>query len=341
MNAGFAFTLFGIYVLILILYKANKKKNVNQATNDYHISSKKVAEVKKLKDNISPKNLTGLSFEETFNTIVKDLSSPDVFGEFTKNDISEIYGLTAEKAEDIIRELKSWNMIYSGIDQNSYNIMPDINRHVSNRRNHKEQEDTKSSIVIKLDSKFEDVAHYAIKQGHISISEINRNFEVGFNRAGRIMLQLEQTRIVSMQIGGTRKILATEESFQQIINDIHSGEFNFSQGDYARYELEQEKSEIATKIIERHRRQQLEKIVRQELIDSGELFGEAPKREPIPREIVDAVYKRDGGRCVYCGSTANLQLDHIIPFSKGGATSVENLQLLCQKCNIEKSNKIG
>lgn len=102
-----------------------------------------------------------------------------------------------------------------------------------------------------------------------------------------------------------------------------------------------ERKEIAEKIKEKHRRRQLEKIVRQELIDSGELFGDQPKREKIPREIVDAVYTRDGGRCVYCGSTENLQLDHMIPFSKGGATTLENLQLLCQKCNIEKSNKIG
>lgn len=98
---------------------------------------------------------------------------------------------------------------------------------------------------------------------------------------------------------------------------------------------------IAKKIKEKYRKRQLEKIIRQELIDSGELFGEQPKRPPIPREIVDAVYKRDGGRCVYCGATQNLQLDHIIPFSKGGATTLENMQLLCQKCNIEKSNKIG
>lgn len=105
--------------------------------------------------------------------------------------------------------------------------------------------------------------------------------------------------------------------------------------------LEAEKAEIAAKIKAKHRKQQLEKIVRQELVDSGELFGEQAKRPRIPREVVDAVYSRDGGRCVYCGSTENLHLDHIIPFSRGGATNVENLQLLCQKCNLEKSNKIG
>lgn len=102
-----------------------------------------------------------------------------------------------------------------------------------------------------------------------------------------------------------------------------------------------EKEEIARKIKEKYRKRQLEKLVRQELIDSGELFGDQPKRPPIPREVVDAVYKRDGGRCVYCGSTENLQIDHIIPFSKGGSSELANLQLLCRKCNLEKSNKIG
>lgn len=102
-----------------------------------------------------------------------------------------------------------------------------------------------------------------------------------------------------------------------------------------------EREAIAKKIKERYRKRELEKLVRQELIDSGELYGEQTKRPPIPREVVDAVYKRDGGRCVYCGSVENLHLDHIIPFSRGGATNVENLQLLCQKCNLEKSNKIG
>jgi 5-methylcytosine-specific restriction endonuclease McrA len=104
---------------------------------------------------------------------------------------------------------------------------------------------------------------------------------------------------------------------------------------------ERERAEIASKLKEKQRRRKLEEQVRMELIDSGELFGDQPKRPPIPREVVDAVYRRDGARCVYCGSTENLQLDHIIPFSKGGATSLENLQLLCQKCNLEKSNKIG
>lgn len=106
--------------------------------------------------------------------------------------------------------------------------------------------------------------------------------------------------------------------------------------------LEEEKRKIAEKIKERKRRRDLEKLVEQELIDSGELYEEkSHERPPIPRDVVDAVWRRDGGRCVYCGSTQNLQLDHIIPFSKGGDTCLANLQLLCRSCNIKKSNKIG
>lgn len=102
-----------------------------------------------------------------------------------------------------------------------------------------------------------------------------------------------------------------------------------------------EKELIKEKLLQKKRKQDLEKMALQELMDEGEMFPEANKRPPIPKEVVDAVWNRDGGRCVYCGSTENLHLDHIIPFSKGGDTSVENLQLLCQKCNLQKSNKIG
>lgn len=45
-------------------------------------------------------------------------------------------------------------------------------------------------------------------------------------------------------------------------------------------------------------------------------------------------------QCNYCGSYDNLQVDHIHPVSKGGLTVKDNLQVLCRKCNQQKSNKI-
>jgi hypothetical protein len=50
------------------------------------------------------------------------------------------------------------------------------------------------------------------------------------------------------------------------------------------------------------------------------------------------VFSRDGGICNCCGSSFDLEYDHITPFSCGGSSVVSNIQLLCLKCNRSKSN---
>ena len=61
------------------------------------------------------------------------------------------------------------------------------------------------------------------------------------------------------------------------------------------------------------------------------------RREPIPSQVRRVVFERDGGQCVQCSSTFDLQYDHVIPVALGGATTTENLQLLCAPCNRAKS----
>jgi 5-methylcytosine-specific restriction endonuclease McrA len=54
------------------------------------------------------------------------------------------------------------------------------------------------------------------------------------------------------------------------------------------------------------------------------------------------VLKESDGRCSLCGATKKerpLDVDHIIPLSKGGKTTKDNLQVLCAKCNRAKGNK--
>jgi len=69
-------------------------------------------------------------------------------------------------------------------------------------------------------------------------------------------------------------------------------------------------------------------------------FSEAKKRPTIPSDVKQFVWERDNGQCVECGSPEDLQYDHIIPFSKGGSSTAENLQILCGACNRSKGAKI-
>jgi hypothetical protein len=60
----------------------------------------------------------------------------------------------------------------------------------------------------------------------------------------------------------------------------------------------------------------------------------------VPDNIRAAVLVRDGGRCRKCRRSINLEMDHIVPISKGGKTEEANLQTLCRRCNRAKSKKL-
>ncbi len=55
------------------------------------------------------------------------------------------------------------------------------------------------------------------------------------------------------------------------------------------------------------------------------------------------IYVRDGNRCQYCGkrfSTSELSLDHIVPLSRGGGSSWENVVCACLPCNVRKGSRL-
>ena len=65
------------------------------------------------------------------------------------------------------------------------------------------------------------------------------------------------------------------------------------------------------------------------------------ERGMVTNKLRFSVYERDHYRCQRCGrENSGLEIDHIIPISKGGKSVMHNLQTLCRDCNLQKSNKI-
>ena len=68
------------------------------------------------------------------------------------------------------------------------------------------------------------------------------------------------------------------------------------------------------------------------------------QRKLATRELREKVMARDDYTCQRCGKympdEVGLHVDHIVPVSKGGKTVMSNLQVLCSKCNLSKSDKI-
>jgi len=72
---------------------------------------------------------------------------------------------------------------------------------------------------------------------------------------------------------------------------------------------------------------------------------ELQKTRTIPLSVRIKVLSRDNFRCVFCGKSPAinagtlLHIDHIVPFSKGGINTIDNLQTLCEECNLGKSDE--
>jgi hypothetical protein len=66
---------------------------------------------------------------------------------------------------------------------------------------------------------------------------------------------------------------------------------------------------------------------------------ERRRRRRDLRNLRPHIRRRDGGRCVYCGA-AGQALDHILPHSKGGPDTLENLVLSCVRCNSVAGAKV-
>jgi 5-methylcytosine-specific restriction endonuclease McrA len=68
--------------------------------------------------------------------------------------------------------------------------------------------------------------------------------------------------------------------------------------------------------------------------------GNPERHWKVPPVNRREVLKRDNHTCQYCGSTKRLTLDHVIPRSKGGQHSWDNVVTACERCNSIKSDRL-
>jgi 5-methylcytosine-specific restriction endonuclease McrA len=68
--------------------------------------------------------------------------------------------------------------------------------------------------------------------------------------------------------------------------------------------------------------------------------GKSERHWKVPPVSRREVLRRDHHRCQYCGSTKHLTLDHVIPRSKGGQHSWDNVVIACATCNSFKGDRL-
>jgi HNH endonuclease len=87
-------------------------------------------------------------------------------------------------------------------------------------------------------------------------------------------------------------------------------------------------SQVYALLFTRNARQK-QNIERAQAITAMGMLPQQQTRAGIPDDLKLLVWQRDGGQCRSCCGRVELQYDHIIPVAMGGATSAENLQILC------------
>lgn len=191
-----------------------------------------------------------------------------------------------------------------------------------------------------------------LKKDSVTIDEYNENGEYHATtltrRFGSWFVALERAGLKK-----TRTLGVTDEQYFQNLEEVwtrlgRQPKYNDMQKPLSKYVAGAYEHRFGTwrkaleKFVEYINQEDVPKIDKEEL-KSKPIKTHKTKRS-ISWRLRFIVMRQDGFKCKICGRSPAtdpkivLHVDHIVPWSKGGETVSENLQTLCSKCNIGKSN---
>lgn len=173
---------------------------------------------------------------------------------------------------------------------------------------------------------------------------------------GFVKIQAHQRLIEQWKLQSNQKIEQSilkkfrRKQYEQVVNDMEAYRFYFirSQTRYRQinYVKRAYKIDVTTDCFVynfeyiKNRYSQLKDIGFECTL---RMYNSKNQRKLATRKLREKIMKRDNYTCQLCGKympdEIGLQIDHIIPISKGGKTVESNLRVLCSKCNGSKSDK--
>jgi len=193
-------------------------------------------------------------------------------------------------------------------------------------------------LLMTIDKKYDNLKNYKIK--YDELNKKYKQYEKEYEELKKY-INVEESKKIKM-----KPKIYMDNQWKIYNENKKNPDIDFKVVIYINYKSP--KGNVKEKIYKKYDKEKFSKIINEylELKKQNKILEISSRieRAKMSESLRYDVLKRDNYKCQICGMTAKdgakLQVDHIIPVSKGGKTEISNLQTLCSRCNIGKSNKI-